>query len=733
MNPDELAARLLATFLGELDEQVGAMNADLLALEAEPDNGERLRSLFRVLHTVKGAARVAGAPPIEQACHALEAGLVHVREGRGRLDPEHFRLLYAAADALADAGQRIRAGRGLEDAPLARLLATLAAAPPPRPAEPAPSAAPPPRARPAESPAAEHPDGAIRVHTEEFDSLLAMAGDLLITSGQVSARPRELEDLQRRLTRIAAEWRRAGARLAPALERAGAPAALLEPLREVEDRLHALAQETAVVSRGASDDARTLARITEEVTETVHRLRLRPFADACAALPRAVRDVATAAGRAADLQLSGQDVRVDRAVVAALREPLLHLVRNAVDHGIEPPEARRSAGKPERGTVRVEATLVGGRLVVRVSDDGGGLDIAAIRAGLEQRGLEVAPDEREIVRSLFTAGLSTRAEATTISGRGVGLDLVRATMERIGGSVDANWTPGLGTTFTLECPPTPARIRALLVAAGRQVFAFPTAHVERLHRVAADEIRYAEGRPVLAVGEGVLPLGSLAAILGPPLAPKPVSGTAPVVVLSAGGHRLGVVVEELLAEQELVFRPLERGRSSLPHVSGGALLPSGEVALVLNPVGVVGVGLGQSAPAELPLDTPAPAEQARRRVLVVDDSITTRTLEQSVLEAAGYDVVTAVDGAAAWQLLQEERVELVVADVEMPRMDGFALCEAIRASRRLGELPVVLVTALEAPEHRARGLEAGADAYLPKSSFDQEVLLDTIRQLLGTP
>jgi two-component system chemotaxis sensor kinase CheA len=246
-----------------------------------------------------------------------------------------------------------------------------------------------------------------------------------------------------------------------------------------------------------------------------------------------------------------------------------------------------------------------------------------------------------------------------------------------------------------------------------------------------EEIRYIEGRPVLTLADSPIPFHSLAAILGPPLATKLLADRIPVIVLHAGGHQLALAVDQLLTEQELVFRSLERGRSSLPHVSGGAILPTGAAALVLNPIGVVAAGLSQAQPLELVIESPAARLPARRRILVVDDSITTRTLEQSVLEAAGYDVMTAVDGAAAWQLLQEHAMDLVVADVEMPRLDGFGLCEAIRGSRRLRELPIILVTALETQEHRARGLEVGADAYLAKSSFDQETLLETIRQMLA--
>jgi two-component system chemotaxis sensor kinase CheA len=281
----------------------------------------------------------------------------------------------------------------------------------------------------------------------------------------------------------------------------------------------------------------------------------------------------------------------------------------------------------------------------------------------------------------------------------------------------------------LECPPTLASIRALLVTVGSQTLAVPTTHVERLLRVRPEEVKRAEGRDVITAAEAAVPLVALARLL-PPLPDRPVAGSLAVVLLRAGTRRLAVAVDELVAEQEIVLRPVGGGRESLPHVSGATILGTGRVALVLNPASIVGAGLGLGAGTGLAVATATAGAQAKRRILVVDDSITTRTLEQSILEAAGYDVRTAVDGADAWKLLQEQGSDLVVADVEMPRMDGFALCEAIRGSKRFKGMPVILVTALETPEHRARGLEVGADAYLGKSSFDQQSLLDAIGQLL---
>jgi two-component system chemotaxis sensor kinase CheA len=455
------------------------------------------------------------------------------------------------------------------------------------------------------------------------------------------------------------------------------------------------------------------------------------FSDAVALLPRVVRDLALAAGKEVRLEVVGAEVEADRGVLDTIREALLHLVRNAVDHGIEPPAARVARGKSPGGTVTVAAHLRGERLTITVADDGAGIDVEGVRRQLERRGRPVPSDEQQLVRTLFQGGISTRREATEISGRGVGLDAAREAIEAIRGRMDVAWTDGQGTTFTLECPPTLAMLRTIMVGVNGHPIAIPIESVERLDRIQRDEIRRADGRDLLRTDAGPIPVASLARLLG--WSPREAEDGAPlsIVRLSIGlDRRIALLVDALLGEQEVMVRPLRHVRAETPLASGTALLGSGDVALVLRPDAVLAAGL--DAPSSSPsLVAPAAPSQERRRILVVDDSITTRSLERSVLEAAGYDVATAADGADAWRRLEQESFDLVVSDVEMPRMDGVALCEAIRGSRRLASLPVILVSALESPEHQRRGLDAGADAYVTKSSFDQQALLDTIRQLLG--
>ena len=710
---DDLTDRLRATFVQELEEQVRELNSGLLTLEQQPDDHSGIDSLFRSAHTIKGAARVVGVQLVEAVCHAIESIFASIRDGQQSLTGSDFSLLFATCDGLQDAAVRLRAGEGLEGSTVEALLPRLEAmagtadatrqyrAPVPaavrKPARSVPAAAST-TPEPVQSPAA---DAARGSGTD--------AGPSVSAAPRTRAGDAHVPDPADEMVRVSAE------RLD----------ALLSAVGEL------IIGTSRIVERSGrnDEDARRLDGATNHVASVVRRLRLRPFGDVCESLPRAVRDVAAAGNKEVELVIDGVDVEADRMVIDALRDPLLHLVRNAVDHGIEHPDERERAGKPRQGQIRVTAELTGGRMVVTVADDGAGLDEEAIRSTLRERRLPEPSSSADLAEVLLTGGFSTRRQATAISGRGVGLDIVRSSLERIRGSVDVEWTKGRGTTFILECPPTPATLRAVLVRLGAYVYALPTIHVQRLRRVRTADLRSATGGMMLPTRNGPIRVFSLARLLGPPLEARQLEQTAIVVIVSVGTRRGGLIVDEVLDEDELVMRPLGAEDGAVPHAAGATILPSGKVALVLAVPSLLSAGLrpGKAIAPTVTVDRDTP----RLRILVADDSITTRTLEQGVLESAGYQVFTAVNGEDAWQTLQQEGADALVADVEMPRMDGFALCRRVRSSERFRELPIVLVTGLDSAADRARGLEAGADVYIAKASFDQTTLLEAVSQLIG--
>ena len=718
---EPLAARLLAAFIDEIGQHQRSLVAEALALERDPGNAERQASVFRTMHTIKGAARAASVPSIESLCHAVESELAQARASGAALTPAQVSLLLATADAFGDAAAELSAGRAAPETSVAALLhrmsgtknaaardaernaqrvvteisatvePTVEPTPPAADLEPVAVEPEPAAAEPESIAVGVIPEEHVRIGTEQLETLFSAVGELL---GLAS----KMEDYPQMLT---------GDRGTPAegLSRAA----------------------LSNIGRRMGGDVNALRTLSSRLLQSVRHLQQSPFSEAVEMLPRTVRDAAVSVGKSARLEIAGAEVEAERAVLEMLRIPLMHLVRNAVDHGLESADERTAAGKDPEGTVRVSAAIRGDRLRISVRDDGKGVDVGAIRRRLIEQHRPAPQSDKEIALLMFEEGFSSRNDVNAISGRGVGLAIVHDAVEQVGGSVDVTWTKGKGTAITMEVPVSVAIARALLVDAGGHQAAVPSAFIDRIERVPRDRIRTIDGVSVLDDGGAPVPVVSLASRLGPPFAADdPDTATLVVVLLSALSRRLAVVVRDVIDEREVVLRPLPfSGGGDL--LAGAALLPDGTVAIVLDVPGLIADRKFRESGVSL-----KPAEQKRvRRIFVVDDSITTRTLEASVLTASGYEVTTAVDGMEAWRLVQEGGFDLVVSDVQMPKMDGLELCKLIRSTPAVASTPLILVTSLDKQEEKMQGLEAGADAYITKSSFDQETLLGTIRQLIG--
>lgn len=721
---EKLAQRLMATFLGELEEHVRALDRDALALEKAPvaERSELTKNLFRTVHSLKGASRSVGLDVVATACHALEELLGRARDGNAGLGAEQVQLLFAAADALRDAAVRLREQRGLEGAPIADLLDRLderpraragiePIAPAPRPAEPV--AHPPVAAR----------DGTVRVAAEKLDRLVTYSGEMLIARRRIGSRRSDANDLRA----AAAELDNDAVRLDRLLRKqATRPVAVA--LERVREKARALERGLDRLSTNLRVDHHLLEQSAASLDDELRRSRMLPFVEVAETLERAVRDAARAANKEVELVVVGGAVELDRSILSQLSDPLLHLVRNAVDHGIEPPADRERAGKPRIGRVALRAELKGPGVEIVVEDDGRGIDVEAVREQARRRGIAPSDDPDVAARLVFVPGLSTAGLVTEISGRGVGLDIVRHHVERLHGSIDLISTPARGTRFVALLPLTLTTIRVLLAKVDGRTYALPSANVVRLVRTRLDSLGSIEGRPVLLGMGPPIPVTGLADIFGVRRPDRSASDKVLLVVVEVSDQRLALVVDELIAEQEVVAKGMGARVRRVRHFTGATVLPTGEIALIVSIPEVIATGIG--APAAPVITTAAGTKAVARRLLVADDSVTTRTLEKTVLEAAGYEVITASDGAEAWHLLQERGADLVISDVEMPRMDGFMLAEAIRGSRQFRDVPVILLTALDNERDRARGLEVGADAYLVKSAFDQTKLLETVAQLL---
>lgn len=719
---DRLAQQLLATFVDELEGHVAALNREFLALERGDPDGERerLHSLFRTVHTIKGSSRAAGVTVIEQATHHLEDVLSLLRDRALELGPPLFELLFGVTDAMAEAGERLRrhepnVGAALE-AFLPRLVA-IASQGGPQPASSVPSSFAP--------PSASAPSGSsLRLSPERIDELVARSGELRVLHGRLKERSEQIVAFHTVL----------GSALGAGHAAVGSPPRSRAVLRA---DAHTSRAESARVlsaferlSSSLLEDQRKVGVEIAQLDTAVRGLRMVAFDEVCGGLERAVRDLALASSKQAILRVRGSEVELDRAVLDALRPSLLQLVRNAMDHGIESPEARVRAGKPEQGVISLTVALRGSEIVIAVEDDGQGVNLDAVRAQLRRRGLPEPEREQELARSVFVPGFSTARLITDISGRGVGLDVVKRAVEALRGSVDLSFRSGQGTRFSLVVPLTLTTLRGLLIEAQAQTFVLPGTAVLRLLRVGEEELRAVGGVQTITVDGSAVPVAPLWEVLGRARAGNTRAGKVPIVVVRSQGYSLGLAVDALLEERDVVVKSLGPRLRGVRTASGATVLPNGRLALILNAAELVNRARRRSSSTSIVTRDAASASVKKSEILLVDDSITTRTLERSILEAAGYVVRVAVDGQEAWRSLQEHGADLVVSDVEMPELDGFGLTEAIRSSPRFRSLPVVLVTALASDADKARGLSVGASAYLVKSTFDQANLLETVAQLI---
>jgi two-component system, chemotaxis family, sensor kinase CheA len=735
----ELLSRLLPTFRLEAEDHLRRIEILLGALREEPSR-ESVQEAFREVHSLKGAARAVGARELEALCQEMEAVFAGATKGALRLERGVLDLLYLAADLASDmarvAGKDPSPELGALAAEATRRLAEAARGQQVEPPEEIPRQA-------AESFAAPRPTDTLRIGTEKIEQVLIQAEELL--GSKLAAREqkeaigallRELGQIRRSLSLAAAEGRalqRSTEGISP--ESPGGRSPILQRLvgllAEGEDAARTVQESTRRLLGESEEHFRFVATKVDALLAAVRETLMLPVGSLLESLPRMVRELARESGKGAELELSGGEIPVDRRILEEMRDPLQHLLRNAIDHGVEPADERQRRGKEVRGRIRLEVTSPSPRRVLFVlSDDGRGIDLskvkeAAVREGVVSREDAEALDEWEIASLAFTAGLSTRESVTTVSGRGLGLSIVREKVERLGGEVHVSSRSGEGTTFRLEIPAAMAAFRGILTRLGQAHYIFPAVDVERVLRISPLEVRTLESREMVELEGFPLPVVPLEVPLELPLLSPDARDPLPLVLTHSRRGRVAFVVDEIISEQEFLIKGLGRQLLKVENFSGSAILGNGTIAFILDIE-----DLARRASGMPPTAGPAaqePALPARKRVLVAEDSITARTLLRNILEGAGYAVTTAVDGMDALQRLASAVFDVVVSDVEMPRMDGFALTRKIREN--YGRLPVILVTGLASQEDRERGIEAGADAYIVKSRFDQGNLLEVVGRL----
>lgn len=732
--------KLLAQFRELVTERLARVSKSLMALEAGADV-EAGKAALRELHGLKGEARMMGFAEVNALVHEMEE-LVRATQGVGyALSGGSVDALLVVADSVAvlagstpgeppdvpkllewlkaaTAAEKQRTGESSSQAPLPP---PSAAAPVP---SPAPTAPPPPASSPsgaapqaqAPAPAPERADASIRISQQSLEVLTSS-----VTNLTQRARRRELNAARRRqLARELQHLHRLAEDLGPAAA-------------ELSSRLGKAKELASEINRVSSlvntDELRDLTVLSEEITT----LRMVPVSLVTEPYARMVRELAKGLGKEVEFHVEGDDARVDRSVLDTLKDPLLHLVRNAVDHGLEGRDARVAAGKPPRGSLAIHVSREGERLVLRVEDDGRGLDPAELRRAAVRKGLmpEVAAstlDDASAVELIFLPGFSSKDDVTDLSGRGVGLDVVRTNLLAIGGEVTVESSPGRGAVFELRVPISLTVAPVLFVQVGDERLCLTASNVMQAVQVQTEQLREIAGKAALRLDDEVLPFASVASILG--AAPeRPASEGELVLVLRGRGQSAAVAVDRVLEERVQAILPLKGLLSRYPHLSGATPLADGSLAMVLSAPHLVSTVHGREL--KLMAMPTRRREEARRRVLVVDDSPLTRELLVQLLESVGYVVVQASDGSEALERLAREAVDIVVSDLEMPNVDGLELTRRLKSHPTLRSLPVVIVTTRGSEADRRRGMDAGADGYVTKGDLVRQDLVDVVARLLA--
>jgi len=752
MTPDQMRdASLLELFSLEAEAQTQVLSAGLLALERDPTQADHLESCMRAAHSLKGAARIVGVDAGVSVAHVMEDCLVSAQERRLVLRAEHIDALLQGTDLLtriATPGNNVSAedieayvgllGHLLDPSATPAPAPTVTAPTIEIPAEPVRREAPEPAAvEPLEPTArkkrtAEGGERVLRVTAGRLNSLLDLSSKSLVETQRLKPWLATMQRIRRQQSNGLRALEDLNVHLKDHALSLQAQEALNDARRLLAETQQMLAQKTAELDEFAWQASQR----AQVLYDTALACRMRPFADVLAGQARMVRDLGRSLGKQVRLEIEGEKTQVDRDVLEKLEAPLTHLLRNAVDHGIEMPEQRVLAGKPAEGLIRLRASHQAGLLVLELADDGAGVDLERVRRTIVERGLSpeqtaASLSEEELLTFLFLPGFSLRDKVTEVSGRGVGLDAVQHMVRQLRGAVVLEQAAGAGSRFHLEVPLTLSVVRSLVVEVGGEAYAFPLAHIERMCDLAPQDIVQVEGRQHFWHEGRHVGLVAATQLLNRPVTPNN-GQVLKVVVIREREVIYGVAVERFIGERTLVVLPLDERLGKVQDISAGALLDDGSVVLIVDVEDLL-------RSVDKLLDTGRleriarqnEAQAPRKRILVVDDSLTVRELERKLLLNRGYDVAVAVDGMDGWNALRSEDFDLLITDIDMPRMDGIELVSLLRRDNRLQSLPVMVVSYKDREEDRRRGLDAGADYYLAKASFHDDALLDAVVELIG--
>jgi two-component system, chemotaxis family, sensor kinase CheA len=795
---DQFLKKLLAAFRIEADEHLRAIANGLLELEKAPTGSEKLvESMYREAHSLKGAARSVNMTKIESVCQVVESVFAALKAGRLTISTELFDTLHKSADIMAELldepdGVEIQSILGklidlersvvqVKPLPKFEQAPRIREEPPSPPqakapveeeavAEPLPDH-PAPAQQPAEADAmvkSENSDSSensgssrikdrflqsdtVRISVNKLDPLLRQVGEMVSVKLTASQRVSDLAAVVSTLDQWKQKWNSVAShggalgsfnadkrKSSTSGKQDGQLVKLLDFLEWNQDCIKSLEQKIRSLIKSAEGDARLHGTMVDDLLEDMMNVLMLPCSSLLEIFPKLVRDLSRDAEKEVNLDILGADLEIDRRILEEMKDPLIHLVRNCIDHGIEHPEERLIKGKQRQGTLTIAISQISGNQVeIVVSDDGAGIDVSRVREAARKRGMITEQEKlrlegQEAVSLVFRSDVSTSPVVSNISGRGLGLAIVREKVENLGGHISVATAPEVGASFRILLPVTLSTFRGILVSVSEQLFVIPTASVERVARIKKDVIKTVGNRDTIEVNGRAMPLVRLADALELDRVSKKSDDSEymKALILRSGETLVAFSVEAVLQEQEVLVKGLGKQLSRVRNIAGATVLGSGKLAPILNVQDLVKSAMSHASSGIVSALQLEQLDSGIKSVLVVEDSITSRMLLKNILESSGYQVTTSVDGLEAWNLLKNETFDLVVSDVEMPRMDGFQLTANIRSDEKLGTLPVVLVTSLGSREDKERGIDVGANAYIVKGSFDQNNLLETLDRLI---
>lgn len=717
--------RFLARFVEEAREHLRLIEAGIAQLEKNPADMDAIHAIFRSAHTIKGSSRMLKLGSITETAHALEDVLGILRETKLAFTPELGRLLQRSCDAIATLVDKVEEGETL---PLAdehicaalRAFATGEQKPPAddasatslekQPESPTTQASTPQTSDPSKLTSRQESNqdhrlktsATVRVSLSKIDELIKLMGEVISSHARLRQRLLDVRTMERELN-------------------------LSE---QAQARLHRF-------GRTLQDDVFSQELLMEELHNKALIMRMLPLAIVFEPAARMVRELGRSMDKEVECSVTGMDIELDRQVIERISDPITHLLRNAVDHAIEAADVRKAAGKPEHGNLVLKANEDGGFVVIELSDDGAGLNLDLIRDKAVRKGILSAEQaaslaENEIVDMIFVPGFSTSAIITDVSGRGVGMDVVkRCVVDDLQGAISVATRPGKGTSFTLRLPLSLAMMRVLLVQAGNTRFGFSAQYIAHLLEVPEASLFMVAKRQTVVIENEFVPVVDLTTLLSIETTEtgKPAPTMRLLIVIRVRNAKLALKVDKLLDERDMVIKPLPEHLRYMTLISG--MIMTGDSALVSILHAPTLIDMARSMTGDARPDTTQSELQGGLRVLVVDDSLNTREIEKDLLEAHGYQITLAEDGVDGLQKARHQRFDAILTDVEMPNMDGFTLTAALRAEQRYQHTPIIIITSREKEEDKRRGIEVGADAYIVKGSFDQNNLLDTLKNLLG--